>query len=129
MPCILGGVILVLVLLLFSCRGQSPTVYTVTFDANGGTLSGEQTVTVIEGMAVSEPDDPTRSGCRFLGWYIQGTGTEYDFTLPVTSDLNLEARWSRINYTTYYTVTFEAKLPEGAEFSMEKSIFGIKKKR
>ena len=108
-----GGVILVLVLLLFSCRGQSPTVYTVTFDANGGTLSGEQSVTVIEGMAVSEPDDPTRSGCRFLGWYIQGTGTEYDFTLPVTSDLNLEARWSRINYTTYYTVTFEAKLPEG----------------
>ena len=109
----MGGVILVLVLLLFSCRGQSPTVYTVTFDANGGTLSGEQSVTVIEGMAVSEPDDPTRSGCRFLGWYIQGTGTEYDFTLPVTSDLNLEARWSRINYTTYYTVTFEAKLPEG----------------
>ena len=65
-------------------------------------------------MPVSEPENPTRSGHRFLGWYIKGTGTEYNFTLPVTSDLNLEARWSQIIYTTYYTVTFDVNPPTGA---------------
>ena len=67
---------------------------------------------VAEGSQVPEPDAPRRSGYSFLGWYIAGTSTKYDFTTPVTSDLVLEARWSR--NTTYYTVRFNANEPQDA---------------
>lgn len=63
------GLILILVLLLFSCKDQSPTVYTIIFDPNGGTLNGKQSVIIVEGMPVPEPEAPTKSGYIFDGWY------------------------------------------------------------
>ena len=170
------GIILILVLLLCSCSNQGPTVYTVTMDANGGTLRGNQSVAVVEGMPAPELEEPTRSGYSFVGWYrdeettipydfgtptlyakwtektwivsfqsnggtetasqsvvngdnatepeepertgfafegwyIQGTDTAYDFTLPVTSTLTLYAKWSQMTYA----VTFDANLPDGVD--------------
>ena len=70
--------------------------YTVTFDANGGTLAdGTVTpVTVIECQKVTQPADPTRSGYTFSGWYLNGA--KYDFSQPVTGDITLVADWERI---------------------------------
>ena len=72
---------------------------------------------VAEGSQVPEPDAPRRSGYSFLGWYIAGTSTKYDFTTPVTSDMTLEARWSR--NTTYYTVVFNDNKPQDANAEVE----------
>lgn len=40
---------------------------------------------------VEKPDDPTKDGYIFGGWYSDGK--EYDFNTPVNSDLELEAEW------------------------------------
>ena len=106
-----GGVLL---LTLTSCDASART-YTVTFNPDNG--SEGWTIAVTEESLLPEPDTPHRSGYSFLGWYIAGTSTKYDFKTPVVSDLILEARWSR--NTTYYTVVFNGNKPQGATAEIE----------
>ena len=108
-----GGVLFA-VLLLMSCDASVKT-YTVTFNPANG--SDSWTVPVQEGMLVSEPDAPRRNGYSFLGWYVNESGARYTFTMPVTSDLVLKARWSK--NTVYYTVTFNGNKPEEAMTDIE----------
>ena len=65
---------------------------TVTFDANGGVLSGASTVRVPTGSPVSQPISPTRGGYTFTGWTLNGSA--YSFTTPVNADITLVAQWS-----------------------------------
>lgn len=65
--------------------------YTVAFNPDGGSDIPSQTVE--QGGTASKPDDPTREGYTFLGWYSQDTA--YDFTTPVTGNLILTARWHK----------------------------------
>ena len=72
------------------------SVYTVTFDADGGWPVPERQL-VVHGSTASEPAVPGKAGYRLLGWY---NGEEaYDFTAPVTADLNLKAKWMLKPYT------------------------------
>ena len=67
--------------------------YTVTFDSNGGTPVDPQQVQ--EGKKAIQPQNPTREGYTFLGWYGGLYGDEkwvfigYDVTEPIT----LTAQW------------------------------------
>ena len=72
-----------------------PATYTVTFDSNGGSAVDAQTVAL--GDKATEPADPTREGCTFLGWTLNGA--DYDFDSKVTSNITLVAKWS---VTTFY---------------------------
>lgn len=77
--------------------------HTVTFDAQGGTPVPE-TQYVQDGEKATEPDPaPTKDGFTFAGWYLNDE--PYDFTAPVTSDIELVARWTD---ATRYTVTYNA---------------------
>lgn len=79
--------------------------YTVTFDSNGGSKIENQNVA--EGKIATKPEDPTREGYTFKGWYSdEKLTTAYDFTTPVTSDITLYAGWEKI--VKYYTVTFNS---------------------
>ena len=42
------------------------------------------------------PDDPTKSGYSFGGWFTgeNGTGTQYTSSTAVTADVDLFAKWS-----------------------------------
>ena len=64
--------------------------YTVTFDSTGG--SEVESRTVDHGSTAMEPSDPSKSGCTFVGWYLNGE--PYDFQTPVTADITLTAKWS-----------------------------------
>jgi hypothetical protein len=87
--------------------------YAVTFDANGGSFGSETTITLpakfdTSGNAyVSKPDDPTRDDCTFSEWQLSGTA--YDFTATVTSDMTLTAKWKELLTNTepvsYITAT------------------------
>ena len=95
---------------------QTPiyTVYTVTFETNGGSTVDDAEVE--EGNTVSKPSNPTKNKYRFSGWY---TDTEldnkYDFDTPVTESFTLYAKWTRkisgggggMVSETRYTVKFE----------------------
>ena len=68
-------------------------IYTVTFNANGG--SEVQPQTVNHGDTVNEPDDPAKDDYTFAGWHKDTTCTQpWNFdTDTVTSDLILHAKW------------------------------------
>ena len=73
--------------------GDVEYTVTVTFDSQGGSQVPSQDITV--GEPASQPDAPTRTGYRFLGWYTAATGgARWDFTQPVTGDQTLYAQWA-----------------------------------
>ncbi|WP_167434087.1 InlB B-repeat-containing protein [Paenibacillus silvae] len=77
--------------------------YTVNFNSNGGT-EDVSSLTVEYGGLVNTPDEPTKEGYVFGGWYSDSDLTNlYDFAAPVTGDLTLHANW-----LLRYTVSFES---------------------
>jgi len=69
--------------------------YTVTFDANGGTVT-PATKSVTYASAYGTLPTPTRSGYKFLGWFTGlTTGTQVTATTNVTFNYNhtLYAHW------------------------------------
>ncbi|WP_276354807.1 InlB B-repeat-containing protein [Cohnella caldifontis] len=87
-------------------NAPSEVTHTVTFESNGGTAV--DTRTVVDGVTVTEPDAPTKSGYTFGGWYSDEALTvPYDFSTPVTGDLELYAKWDEIPAVTH-TVTFDS---------------------
>ena len=97
-----------------------PTTYTVTFDANGGTLSGSATVEVEEGEKITGAPTASRDGYTFDGWFTAATGgDEIDLsTYTVTKDVTLYAQYTEDEEPgpgpgpqpepETYTVTFDA---------------------
>lgn len=77
---------------------------TVTFDANGGTLTGVASTLVEKGQTVDKPTDPTHSSDTFDGWYLNDAA--YDFTNPVTENITLVAHWRDESGTEKVTVTW-----------------------
>ncbi len=71
--------------------GDDVVSHTVTFDSAGGTPV--ETKTVADGKCVKEPTAPTRAGCDFAGWTLDGK--LYDFKTPVKSNLELKATWKK----------------------------------
>lgn len=70
--------------------------YLVTFDSDNGQNNTYQTIEV--NNKVTKPETPTKTGYTFLGWY-DSDNNEYDFSKPVTSDINLTAKWIDTNST------------------------------
>ncbi|MDD2297961.1 MAG: InlB B-repeat-containing protein, partial [Sphaerochaetaceae bacterium] len=66
---------------------------TVTFNSNGGSEVGAQTVDF--GKIVAKPDNPIKEGYIFVGWYEEVELTnEWNFeTGVVTEDITLYAKW------------------------------------
>jgi uncharacterized repeat protein (TIGR02543 family) len=73
--------------------------YTVTFDSKGGSPVAAKTV--LEGEKVQEPAEPTKDGFVFAGWYVNEK--EFNFSSPITKDLELYAKWLEV-----FEVTFES---------------------
>ena len=63
--------------------------YTITFDTAGG--SSIDSIVVKENDMITKPDNPTKEGYTFLGWYIDDE--EFNFEDLVKSDLTLVAKW------------------------------------
>ncbi len=74
-----------------SNHSSSTTKYTVTFDANGGVNVSENEVKVEEGNKVAMPENPTREGYIFDGWYL--ADEQYNFESSVNQDITLKAMW------------------------------------
>jgi len=80
--------------------------YTVTFDANGGSVSLENKPVTYHGTYGTLPT-PTRDGYTFNGWYTSasgGTKVESSTTVTTASNHTLYAQWT----VNSYTVTFNA---------------------
>ncbi|MBO0454686.1 InlB B-repeat-containing protein [Candidatus Enterococcus murrayae] len=81
------------------------TKYTVSYEVNGGSKVASETVK--KGNPFTKPNDPSRSGYTFEGWYTDKELTKaYDFATPATGNLVLYAKWVQ-NVEKEYTVTYE----------------------
>ncbi len=73
--------------------------WTVAFNSNGGSACDTKFVATADGKLV-KPADPTRDGYTFGGWFTDEACTQaYDFSTPVTADLTLYAKWTRMPLT------------------------------
>ena len=73
-------------------------VYSVTLNANGGILSENSSQKVKYGGKSTEPTEPTKEGYEFDAWYTSFDAgvtldTKFDFSVPITSDVTLYAKW------------------------------------
>lgn len=75
---------------------------TIHFDSNGGSEVPEQNVNY--GDKTNKPDDPTKAGHTFAGWFTDSALSQaFDFdNTPVTGDLTLYAKWSINSYTVNF---------------------------
>ena len=77
--------------------------WTVTFDTDGGTPEPESQIRA--NLPATKPDDPTKEGFDFGGWYTDAAfTTEYKFTESekVTQALTLYAKWTKEAAKYYY---------------------------
>ena len=75
--------------------------YTITFDSNGG--SAVSSVTADYGTPLTQPDNPTRTGYTFRGWYTDTALTEaFLFTTMPAESVMLYAKWEANTYTLHF---------------------------
>lgn len=77
-------------------KPESQQEHTVTFDYGYEGVAPES-VTVVDGKAVTKPNDPIRAGYVFKGWTLNGK--VYDFSAAVTGDITLVAQWEKAGST------------------------------
>ena len=100
--------------------------YTVIFESNGGSVVEKQTVA--DGQKVSRPEDPTKEGFVFEGWYTDsGMTTAYDFGSEVTESFTLYAKWTEkdadpVPEISFQDVPSDAWYAEYVTYLAEKSI-------
>lgn len=77
--------------------------YTVTFDLNYKGAPEAEKQMVKAGEHVVEPDVPVNQNLQFIGWFIDKNDTDiynyYDFSLAVTENIILYARWMNMEDT------------------------------
>lgn len=90
---------------------QGATYFTVTFELNyEGAPKASQT-SVKQGEKVSAPDDPTRGGYTFAGWYSDDKcQSAYSFDTPINNSISIYAGWDEIVGPKNYK--FEAELTD-----------------
>lgn len=75
--------------------GLVSSVYTITFDANGGTVNGLSTGTTTDGKLTELPG-AARAGYTFDGWFLEDGGDQRVTTDTVFSgDATVYAHWTR----------------------------------
>lgn len=102
-----------------------PKFFTVSFEPGNGQPNWGDCIGA--GLTVPKPADPTRDGYTFDGWYTtKSGGSKYDFSTPVTADLNLYAHWTAVAPKTF-TVSFDTA--GGSKVASQKVRDGAKASR
>lgn len=96
------------------------SLFEIIFNSMGGSEVPSQ---VLESGVVEKPENPTKEGYIFGGWYTSSNNGEtlesvFDFDTPIEKDLTLYAKWTPISYT----VKFDAN-NENATGTMDAQIF------
>lgn len=94
------------ILLIGKWEETSDSFVTVTFNTNGGDLeSFEQTIR--KGDLIIDPTEPTKSGYKFIGWYLDDL--KYNFNTPLESDIVLKAKWEELEIVETFFVVFDTR--------------------
>nr|MCR4563364.1 InlB B-repeat-containing protein [Clostridiales bacterium] len=66
-------------------------VFTVDFYDETGSTSIYSQVKIVDGQTVARPNNPTKTGYRFVEWRLNGVA--FDFSTPITANTVLRAHW------------------------------------
>ena len=89
---------------IYAHWAETPATYTITFDANGGTVSPTSGTTDASGKLSSLPT-PTWSGHDFSGWFTAANGgTQVTTSTVFTGNDRIYAHWAET--PSYHTVTY-----------------------
>ena len=83
--------------------------------------TGSNVQTVAHRDTAVAPAEPTREPYAFIGWFYKdenGADKAFDFSMPVTRDLDLFAKWSS-NVMVEYTIKYMLKDANGNETTTE----------
>lgn len=69
-----------------------PIYYTVSFNSDNGDVINIEKVQ--EGYKVTEPADPKKENYTFIEWQLDGV--KFDFDAPITTNIELTAKWEAI---------------------------------
>ena len=72
--------------------------YKIAFDLNGAPGTAPAAQTVGHGGTVGRPTDTSWEGHKFLGWFLKGSDTPWDFSNTVSASATLYAGWSNSSY-------------------------------
>jgi len=94
---------------------QWTPVYTITFNANGGTPNSQSVTTGAGGKLTTALPKPTKSGYSLVGWFTDATDGELvTANMVFTDNTAVYARWTKI----IYTVTFNTGIGTVSPTSM-----------
>jgi len=109
----------------------TPVIYTVTYNANGGSGSTPSAQTVNAGNSVYiSYTYPTKTGYTFDGWNTEadGSGTNYSTgsNFTPTESITLYARWTPVSYTISYTLNSgTVDIANPTSYNIETEIFTL----
>lgn len=96
-------------------RTHTVKTYLTENDLNSS-AQAQGTWTVSHGKTVENPpENPSKGEYTFVGWFYKdadGTEHAFDFSMPVTKDLNLYAKWS-VNTLVSYTIKYAVQNEDG----------------
>ena len=70
--------------------------FTITFDTQGG--SKIEPIKIKAGATITLPNNPTKEGYVFEGWYLSDALVEeFNITKTITGDITLYAKWIEDN--------------------------------
>lgn len=78
--------------------------YNVAFNSNGGSSVSSQSI--YQGYLADEPNDPTKIGYMFTGWFKDDVA--FSFSTPVTQATTLIAHWTPVEVDYHTEVYVEA---------------------
>jgi uncharacterized protein (TIGR02145 family)/uncharacterized repeat protein (TIGR02543 family) len=98
--------------------------YTVTFNANNGTVTPTSSTTG-EGWKLSSLPTPTRNGYTFGGWFTATTGgSAVTESSTFSAHTTIYARWTLIDYKITYTLNGATTTPSNpASYTIETASF------
>ena len=105
----------------------TPVNYTISYNANGGSLSGQKTSYNIETATFTLPT-PTRTGYTFTGW-TGSNGTTAQKTVAIakgsTGNKSYTANWSINAYTIGYTLNGGSISGQPTSYNVESATFTL----
>lgn len=90
-----------------SIANNNDSTYTITFDSNGG--SSINALAKTAGENITPPDEPTKTGFIFDGWYADNNtfNSRYTFTAMPEENITLYAKWKSASIESIYDLRFE----------------------
>ena len=93
-----------------SCKGETSSYYTITYETEHGTAPDAKKV--LSGTVLTADDLPelTEDGFTFEGWYIGTSMITPELNYSVTTDVTLTAKWTQVTPSPaveYFTISYQ----------------------